>query len=88
METPSMKLKVTASLALVATLAAGVVMATAGGSTAPAGEAPAMQARLATRAGLVAVATAGPALVAVGDFGTVVRSVDGARPGPRPAACR
>jgi hypothetical protein len=42
----------------------------------------------ATRAGLVAVATAGPALVAVGDFGTVVRSVDGARPGPRPAACR
>ena len=50
-------------------------MATAGGSTAPAGEAPAMQARLATRAGLVAVATRRHhALVAVGDFGTVVRS--------------
>lgn len=70
-----MKLKTTMTLLLAASLAAGAVLVTAAESR-PAGETPAMKARLASRAGLVAVTRAGTTLVAVGDFGTVVRSSD------------
>ena len=72
-----MRMKATATLALVATLIAGVTLAATGSTVPPASETPAMQARLASKAGLVAVAQAGGSLVAVGDFGTVVRSTDG-----------
>ncbi|WP_374498559.1 WD40/YVTN/BNR-like repeat-containing protein [Zoogloea sp.] len=72
-----MKLKLTASLTLLASLAAGIVLATSPASPPAAGEVPAMKARLATRAGLVAVSSAGETYVAVGDYGTIVRSSDG-----------
>lgn len=72
-----MRMKATATLALVASLVAGMTLAATASKAPPAGETPAMQARLATKAGLVAVARAGDSLVAVGGFGTVVRSSDG-----------
>lgn len=72
-----MRMKATATLALVASLIAGMTLAATGSKAPPSGETPATQARLATKAGLVAVARAGDSLVAVGDFGTVVRSTDG-----------
>ena len=68
-----MRMKATATLALAASLIAGVTLAATGSKGQPAGETPATQARLATKAGLVAVAQAGDSLVAVGDVALAVR---------------
>lgn len=81
-----MKPKLTAGLALLASLAAGIVLAAAQAAPAPAGEVPAMKARLASRASLVSVAAAGDAYVAVGDYGTIVRSRDGGKTWQQAAA--
>lgn len=81
-----MKLKLTASLTLLASLAAGIVLATSPAPTSPAGEVPAMKARLASRAGLVSISTAGDAYVAVGDYGTIIRSTDSGKTWQQAAA--
>jgi len=81
-----MKLKLTASLTLLASLAAGIVLATSPATPPAAGEVPAMKARLATRAGLVAVSKAGETLVAVGDYGTIIRSSDAGKTWQQAAA--
>lgn len=74
-----MKLPTLTAACAAATLMVGVAVATTPRPADPPGEVPAMQARLATQASLVAVAQAGDALVAVGDYGTVIRSTDGGR---------
>ncbi len=60
---------------VLAACVAGLPAARAGDST----QVPAMQARLAAKVPLTALVRAGDALVALGDYGTVVRSSDGGR---------
>ncbi|ANQ85414.1 hypothetical protein dqs_2383 [Azoarcus olearius] len=72
----TIKRKLLALCAALAAAGATTVSLHAAGSASSAGPVPAMKARLAAKVPVTGMARAGDALVAVGDYGTVVRSTD------------